>query len=65
MTDDNAGNTAMQRHVEGERRLSQFGQTWVRQTAHGGGQPPAAVGWCLWAAIAAVAVLFALVGLHA
>ena len=45
----------------GERTLSQFGETWARQTA--AGQPPASVGWYLWAAVAGFTALFALVGL--
>jgi hypothetical protein len=49
----------MEPNGEGARRLSEFGQTWVRQMEHGSGQAPA-IGWCLWAAIAAVTVLFAL-----
>jgi hypothetical protein len=53
----------MKTDVEGGRRLSQFGETWVRQMDHGSGQAPATIGWCLWAAIAGFTVLFALVGL--
>jgi hypothetical protein len=45
-----------------ERTLSQFGETWARQR-RGAGQPPASVGWCLWAALAGIAVLVALVEL--
>jgi hypothetical protein len=44
-----------------ERTLSQFGETWARQMQRGAGQAPAAVGWCLWAALAGIAVLVALV----
>lgn len=52
----------MERDDAGERRLSQFGETWVRQMEHEAGPPSALVGWCLWAAIAGFTVLFALVG---
>ena len=43
-----------------DRRLSEFGQTWVRGTHRETG-PTGSVGWYLWAGIALVMVLAAVV----
>ena len=56
----------MERIGQSGRTLSRFAETWVRQSERGAGQAPPHVGWYLWAAIAGVTVLFALVEvLHA
>ena len=46
--------------VDHDRRLSAFGETWVRETDRGAGPPGARVGWYLWAAIG-LALVVALV----
>ena len=51
----------MERHVAGGRPLSQFSETWVEQMAHGAGQAPASIGWVLWAGLAGLGALVALV----
>ncbi|MEJ0068063.1 MAG: hypothetical protein WDO24_04285 [Pseudomonadota bacterium] len=49
----------MERPAASDRTLSQFSETWVRQVARD--QAPACVGWCLWAGVAGLTTLIALV----
>jgi hypothetical protein len=52
------GVTVMEPRAANDRPLSQFSETWVRQMDRGGA--PACVGWCLWAGIAGLTTLIAL-----
>ncbi len=47
----------MPNNANPDRRLSQFGETWVRETDRVTADPPATVGWCLWAAVTLVMVV--------